>query len=539
MSPTTATSCALQCPELLRLICKQIGTDDKWTLSRLYLTCRSFMEPALDELWYKLDNLDPLVRCMDNDLVERVKKKGVVTLSFQRSMLASDWERFEVAAARVRVLEYSSNPRAGGRFAMSIYKLDCSIFRSFACAARGRTGLLPRLQELTWTAIDDEIYPYISLFLSPTITSLEIDASGKELASERMRFSLLESLASQCPSLRSLKLRGGPGLDGQVTSWRILFSRYSANACASFGLWKTLSSLCLDHIDLRTLTEVLATLPALMKLKLSCCQTITDLPLAPSRVQGFPVLQHLCMEDCDMDSCLYVLKRMSYGTPLVHLELSFKGLPSEYRWHELFNNMTAVISHDSLSIVHFSVTDPILDEGEQEVLMDFQTISPLLHFRHISEFKHTGFCFLDFDDGDVALIARAWPHLKSFIISHARLQLTLRAFLPFVKYCPELEVLGMKIDVTNVDDYEERPARGSLGTGLRELMIFDSPIDDPPRVAAFISDIFPKVARIDFTTFKSLSVSTEYQTHWTNWIEVERLIPIFAAVRGREANHTS
>jgi hypothetical protein len=80
MPPTTATSRALQCPELLRLICKQIGTDDKRTLSWLYLTCRSFMEPALDELWYKLDNLDPLVRCMDNDLVERVKKDRVVTL---------------------------------------------------------------------------------------------------------------------------------------------------------------------------------------------------------------------------------------------------------------------------------------------------------------------------------------------------------------------------------------------------------------------------------------------------------------------------
>ncbi len=74
----------LQCPELLRLICKQIGTDDKSTLSRLSMTCRSFMEPALDELWYKLDSLDPLVRCMESDLyeqkVERVEKHQVVTL---------------------------------------------------------------------------------------------------------------------------------------------------------------------------------------------------------------------------------------------------------------------------------------------------------------------------------------------------------------------------------------------------------------------------------------------------------------------------
>lgn len=80
MLPTTATSRALQCPELLRLICEQIGTDDKRTLSWFCLTCKGFVEPALDELWYKLDNLDPLVRCMDNDLLERVEKDGVVIL---------------------------------------------------------------------------------------------------------------------------------------------------------------------------------------------------------------------------------------------------------------------------------------------------------------------------------------------------------------------------------------------------------------------------------------------------------------------------
>jgi hypothetical protein len=74
----------LQCPELLRLICKQIGTDDKRALTRLCLTCKSFMGPALDEMWYKLDSLDPLVRCMDSDLYEQkmewIKEHRVVTL---------------------------------------------------------------------------------------------------------------------------------------------------------------------------------------------------------------------------------------------------------------------------------------------------------------------------------------------------------------------------------------------------------------------------------------------------------------------------
>jgi len=115
--------------------------------------------------------------------------------------------------------------------------------------------------------------------------------------------------------------------------------------------------------------------------------------------------------------------------------------------------------------------------------------------------------------------------------------LTHRAFLPFAKYCPELEVLGMMIDAKNVNGYEERPGRGSLGTRLRELVVFDSSINDPHRVAAFISDIFPNVVEISFSLFKNFASITHDRTKRTKWKEVEKLIPIFAAVRRQEANH--
>ena len=72
-------------------------------------------------------------------------------------------------------------------------------------------------------------------------------------------------------------------------------------------------------------------------------------------------------------------------------------------------------------------------------------------------------------------MARAWPRLKWFTIRIARLRLAHQALIPFAKYCPELEVLGMMIDATDVSDYEERPGRESesLGPKLRELIFFD------------------------------------------------------------------
>ena len=81
MSPTTATSRALRSPELCQLICEQLGSQDRKSLYSLCLSSKTFLEPALDGLWYKLDNLAPLVRCMPKDLYQQGVQDGkVVTL---------------------------------------------------------------------------------------------------------------------------------------------------------------------------------------------------------------------------------------------------------------------------------------------------------------------------------------------------------------------------------------------------------------------------------------------------------------------------
>lgn len=62
---------ALQCYEIVRLICQEIGSVgsyDRRTLFRFCMTCRNFVEPALDVLWYRLDSLYPLLRCLPSDL---------------------------------------------------------------------------------------------------------------------------------------------------------------------------------------------------------------------------------------------------------------------------------------------------------------------------------------------------------------------------------------------------------------------------------------------------------------------------------------
>ena len=278
-------------------------------------------------------------------------------------------------------------------------------------------------------------------------------------------------------------------------SWRDLFSNHSSSVFASFSLWASLDVVNLDNVDLSILTDVLAGLAVLKTLKLNYCQTID--PPSSSTVQGFPMLRHLTMYGSDIDSCLHVFKRMSC-TPLVHLDLRVQ-ICRETQWAELFRILPDRISRDSLTTV--SLHSPIEDNSGRLVPICFQTVSPLLQFRRIAQFTHfvvpRSSSSLDLSDADVACIAEAWPCLKTLAIHSPGLvtvpsRLTLRAFIPLVKYCPKLETLSIKINATTVDDYDEKDLYGGR---LRKLCVFDSPIGDHDvtRVAAFISNIFPYV----------------------------------------------
>ena len=435
--------------------------------------------------------------------------------------MESDLERFEIAAARVHILTHGDIVAANDKV---YWQLDANIFRSLACAGQGRAKLLPRLRQLTWTVLNDDVYPYILMFLSPNIRDLDILMATGKTASDSMRFSLLTSLASQCPSVHSAALHTQ---GNTLISWRTLFSRHSSGACSLFTLWTGLESLSLQNLDLGPLTDVLVGLPALTKLTLISCQTAGS--SSRNCIKGFCKLQDLFLLDCNFDSCLHVLKCM-YNTPLSCINIRVMGTPHQLQWAELFNELKNSILQDDLSIM--SISSWADDRNDP---LSFQTISPLLSFQRITQFRLYGLCALDLGDGDIMRVAKAWPRLQVFKICPsgtrpAPSRSTVHALVSFAKYCHRLENLALTIDATAVSNYEEKPGKGICSTRLRELGVHDSPINNPGRVAAFISDVFPNVGRL------KVSVTSEDQKR--KWKEVEKLIPVFAAVRRQETNKT-
>ncbi|KAG2036699.1 hypothetical protein BDR03DRAFT_441549 [Suillus americanus] len=71
------------------------------SLAGLSRVCRFFKDIALDVLWAELENLEPLFRCLPQDLWTET---GSQKLLMRRPVTKADWSVFERYASRVQVL---------------------------------------------------------------------------------------------------------------------------------------------------------------------------------------------------------------------------------------------------------------------------------------------------------------------------------------------------------------------------------------------------------------------------------------------------
>ncbi|EIW53869.1 uncharacterized protein TRAVEDRAFT_74247 [Trametes versicolor FP-101664 SS1] len=126
----------------------EMEVDLRSTLLRCSLVCRTFCDPALSALWWRLDNLVPLLRLLSCFVPTKVKRKGPVrqgggpnddTLYLLKGELSpKDWARFSQYARRVRVLNFPKIASVTPHIVSQLSKWN------------NGAPLLPGLKELTW-----------------------------------------------------------------------------------------------------------------------------------------------------------------------------------------------------------------------------------------------------------------------------------------------------------------------------------------------------------------------------------------------------
>ncbi|EDR02634.1 uncharacterized protein LACBIDRAFT_308339 [Laccaria bicolor S238N-H82] len=133
-------------------------TSCKHALAQAAVTCKTFLEPALDRLWCTLDTLFPLLKL----LLSFIRCEGTYVLRGP-----TDWSRFDFYAKRVKNFSYTRDPD----------HLDIAL-RVYFRIAQLRTSpiLFPSLQHIHCPSIssNDFLISGICLFLSPSLVAVEI-----------------------------------------------------------------------------------------------------------------------------------------------------------------------------------------------------------------------------------------------------------------------------------------------------------------------------------------------------------------------------
>ncbi|KAF8580717.1 hypothetical protein K439DRAFT_1662647 [Ramaria rubella] len=465
----------LNIPELLRFI---FGYTDERTQVACALVCKTWLEPALDELWRHITTPDVLFRLLaPMHPATKVLEHGYDRWLFSRFILPSDWARFDYYAPRVRYLEYDEAEH-------QIY-IDEAAFTDIA-RTRLRIVLLPKLRTLRWNT--RHLHQSV-LFMHQNVTNLVANIDGPFQAGEgfvEVKAFLLD-VASRLPNLAILDLRASysvmrvkgaliPLLRGGTRLKKVVLPRYwfcSAVLSALAGLrhleclqWEYITQGEGDPTDVELL-EVTASdgaFPALLDLSLETnLQDVTALfesSLAPVRLSMFYLR-------------------------------SLRVVPPAEIHHFISTCSTTCHNLTDLSLdLHSNVFEPVPTSHR----ITLETLEPLFACPNITHLTLMYNTPLAPTDADAEILAKRWPHLVSLQLNDEPSTLTtptmtLAALLPFAAHCPKLMTLHLYVDATLPPPHTTPSSTPKPFSCIRRLVFGTSPIDAENTIALFLSRI--------------------------------------------------
>ena len=169
------------------------------------------------------------------------------------------------------------------------------------------------------------------------------------------------------------------------------------------------------------------------------------------------------------------------------------------------------------------------------------TLQLLSRFRGLTTLDLASACTYSLDDTTLSQLAICWPNMQSIALGthwgwRQQSDVTLKGLLSLVRHCPQLESIGLVMNAITAEISSQRPGGGVRRPKVTSLNVGDSRISDPLSVAAFLSDIFPRLLSVD--AFNHLGGALRpipaAKEHEGRWKEVKRLLPAFSKVRAQE-----
>ncbi|KAG1740201.1 uncharacterized protein EDB91DRAFT_1347153 [Suillus paluster] len=510
-TPSLATHPALQNFDVICTICSYAHYG---SLPALASTCRVFERPALDVLWRNLQSVEPLVKCLPDDLF------GVGYMALLKPLDAKMWDILRKYTSRVYSITHSG--RSTVIEPLGLLMLSCPS---------APASLFPNLRELTWHADGTHCAAeFLRMAFVPTLVFLDVQISS----ASSIFLSVLSSLGTLCPHLRRMTVQSpSPSATNDLLLKNSPFIAQSISQLhhlQELSVWD-LGNQGIEHLmQLRTL-QILC-----LDLKVSSAwdrRSHLQLP-------GFHDLNCLTLSIDNLDhasdfvSSLQVVRSRSITICFTVAHLSRASTTMS----QFFAILKETCDRDNLE----SLT--LLESSRSKGHAASSVLTPLHAFRNLTQLLIENGCTMSMDDEQLRQLARVWPKLEvlaisRFVVIDNIIIPTFRGLIGLVQLCPGLTSLTLVIDTTGLPDIGMAyisPGGGICNKHLKNLVLSNSPIESPMRVALVLSGLFPNLMRVDLDCWDSAPTikSALKQSLMKQWEDVNLNLVGFVIVRARD-----
>lgn len=489
-------------PEVVQLIFEYVYDPDRTeediegriTVASLARTCQAFRDPALDVLWAQLHSLDPLVLCSGGR--RNFFNSQVV---WERPLYDADWRILASYAKRVHTLTVSSQSDTWDIGTMQI--LNCFPFPG---------ALLPSLTELNWLSDREDFFPFLRCFCGPTLEALTLSPVVWSVR----KCIAVASLAPSCPSLSIFSCLGADDSSMQAISEAVVG-------------WKKLKELEAGPLNGQALTHA-ASLQTLQSLRFSASSELTPHVLDFSSSHAFIEISALTPL-----SLQAFMQNVHFSVQSLYLRCS---LYDDVFPHLFFSHLKICMVHpEKLARLSLVVeTGSNEDTSHESIALTSLVLHPLLSFKGLNHLDLGHLCTAHMDDTFLGKLALACPDLKELYLGNQGAWLiapllTFKGVTTLLKHCRQLSSLGVFFNATLKRDAVHAAPVDAISPKIKNFLAGVSPIDEPVKVAAMLSFLFPSARCINYCVLNELP--EQLQERLIKWGLVNRMFGTFVSVR--------
>ncbi|CAL1702584.1 unnamed protein product [Somion occarium] len=536
--------------ELLTLIFRWTNDPDsqqyRSTLAKLAVVCKTFHDPALDELWHTQTDLLPTllvlhggaIQSRDAEKTEDGDQDQPARVLYQaRPLSTEDIQRLRKYSLRVRVLEMRGNLDNP-----VLHSIDQSVVEALAVAAN---PLFPNLREFAWYPWSryrgkKSFEPLFPLLLAPRVESVEL-RYDEQVVEEKM----LKQLSATCSRLTSFVIHSDTsdelsrGLRESLANMKYLEELNVFHHLLDWFVWCT----CASMPKLHTLV-----------VELDPDDDSPDPILWTHMPQRSLPIQMLVLNTDDIQKAADFLTGATFpDLREISIDLfGSTGPPRERKVTRLFKAIVDSCPADKLDMIFINDNgqDPLWTIPEGRNRSDYEIrpplVRPLFRFTNLRRLWLRGRWYWDLDDALVLEMCKAFPQLFALILDPGhrwslKRRITLQGTLMFIEHAPKLRFFGATLDATDVPDaYSKktvRPGGGKVQSAMEGMILNCSNIDSAVNTAVFLSDVFPNLFGVDGgPSYEAhFDIGTEWNLAYPDrWNDVSKMVRALSFVRQEE-----